>query len=157
MLDEVRDYMRLHHYSIHTERTYCDWIKRFVQFHDMKSRNDLSAGEKKIELFLIHLAVQGNVSPTTQNQAMNALVFLYKKVLNLPLDDEINAVRAHKKVNVPVVMTREETAKVIALTNGTSQLVVKLMYGSGLRIPVCVSAQAGRKRSGCGYKRLIMN
>jgi site-specific recombinase XerD len=127
LLDEVWDYMRLHHYSIHTERTYCDWIKKFVRFHDMKSRNDLSEGEKKIELFLTHLAVQGNVSPSTQNQAMNALVFLYKKALNLPLDDEINAVRAHKKVNAPVVMTREETAKVIALTTGTSQLVVKLM------------------------------
>lgn len=83
---------------------------------------------------MTHLAVQGNVSPSTQNQAMNALVFLYKKVLNLPLDDEINAVRAHKKVNVPVVMSREETAKVIALTTGTPQLVVKFMYGSGLRI-----------------------
>jgi integron integrase len=134
LLDEVRDYMRLHHYSIHTERTYCDWIKKFVQFHDMKSRNDLSDGEKKIELFLTHLAVQRNVSPSTQNQAMNALVFLYKKVLNLPLNDEINAVRAYKKVNVPVVMSREETAKVIALTIGTPQLVVKIMYGSGLRI-----------------------
>ena len=134
LLDEVRDYMRLHHYSIHTERTYCYWIKKFVQFHDMRSRNDLSDGEKKIELFLTHLAVQENVSPSTQNQAMNALVFLYKKALNLPLDDEINAVRAHKKANVPVVMSREETAKVIALTTGTPQLVVKLMYGSGLRI-----------------------
>ncbi|MBU2591188.1 MAG: phage integrase N-terminal SAM-like domain-containing protein [Nitrospinae bacterium] len=100
LLDEVRDYMRLHHYLIHTERTYCDWIKKFIQFHDMKSRNDLSEGQKKIELFLTHLAVQGNVSPSTQNQAMNALVFLYKKALNLPLDDEINAIRAHKRVNV---------------------------------------------------------
>ena len=74
---------------------------------------------------MTHLAIQGNVSPSTQNQAMNALVFLYKKVLKLPLDDEINAVRANKKVNVPVVMTREETARVIALTTGTPQLVVK--------------------------------
>ncbi len=80
------------------------------------------------------LAVQGNVSASTQNQAMNALVFLYKKVLKLPLDDEINAVRAKKKVNVPVVMTHEETARVIALLTGTPQFVVKLMYGSGLRI-----------------------
>jgi site-specific recombinase XerD len=100
----------------------------------MKSREDLSNGEKKIEAFLTHLAVHGSVSAATQNQAMNALVFLYKKVLKRPLDDEINAVRANKKVNMPVVMTREETAKVIALTTGTPQLVVKLMYGSGLRI-----------------------
>jgi site-specific recombinase XerD len=113
LLDEVRDYMWLHHYSIHTERTYCDWIKKFVQFHDMKSRNDLSDGEKKIEMFLTHLAVNKNVSPSIQNQAMNALVFLYKRVLKNQLDEEINAVRATKKVNVPVVMTREETTKVI--------------------------------------------
>lgn len=134
LLDEVRDFMRLHHYSIHTERSYCDWIKKFVQFHQMKSRENLSNGEKKIEAFLTDLAVQGNVSASTQNQAMNALVFLYRKVLKLPLDDEINAVRAKKKVNVPVVMTREETARVIALTTGTPQLLVKLMYGSGVRI-----------------------
>jgi len=116
------------------KRTYCDWIKKYVQFHQMKSREDLSNGEKKIEAFLTDLAVRGNVSASTQNQAMNALVFLYKKALKLPLDDEINAVRAKKKVNVPVVMTTEETARVITLTTGTSQLVVKLMYGSGLRI-----------------------
>ena len=134
LLDEVHDYMRLHHYSIHSERTYCDWIKRYVQFHGMKSRQDLSDGEKKIEAFLTHLAVREIVAPATQNQAMNALVFLYKKVLKLPLDNEINAVRAPKKVNVPVVLSREETAKVISFTSGTPQLVVKLMYGSGLRI-----------------------
>ena len=101
LLDEVREFMRLHHYSIHTERTYCDWIIKVLQFHRMKSRRDLSNGEKKIEAFLTHLAVRANVSASTQNQAMNALVFLYKKVLKLPLHDEINAVRANKKVNVP--------------------------------------------------------
>ena len=123
LLDDVRDYMRLHHYSIHTERTYCNWIVKFVQFHQMRSRQDLSPyGEKKIEAFLTDLAVRGNVSAATQNQAMNALVFLYKKVLRLPLDDEINAVRASKKLNVPVVMTREEAAKVIAIMSGTPKL-----------------------------------
>ena len=134
LLDEIRDFMRLHHYSIHTERSYCDWIKKYVQFHKMKSREDLLNGEEKIEAFLTDLAVRGNVSAATQNQAMNALVFLYKKVLKLPLDGEINAVRAKKKVNVPVVMTREETARIIVLIAGTPQLIVKLMYGSGLRI-----------------------
>jgi len=134
LLDEVRDYMRLHHYSIHTERTYCDWIKKYVHFHQMKSREDLTGGETKIETFLTHLAVKGNVSPATQNQAMNALVFLYKKVLKLPLEEAINAVRAPKKVNVPVVMTREETAKVLSMMAGIPQLVVKFLYGSGLRI-----------------------
>ena len=134
LMDEVRDVMRLHHYSIHTERTYCDWIKRYVLFHKMKSREDLTDGEHKIELFLTDLAVNKNVSPATQNQALNALVFLYKKVLKDPLEKQINSIRASRKLNVPVVMTREETAKVISLIEGTPQLAVKLIYGSGLRI-----------------------
>ena len=138
LLDEVRDFMRLHHYSIHTERTYCDWIKKYVHFHHMKSREDLEDGEKKIEAFLTYLAVQKNVAPATQNQAMNALVFLYKKILKQPLDDEINAVRATKKKNVPVVMTREETRQVLSLMQGTPQVVAKLLYGSGLRISEAV-------------------
>ncbi len=66
IMDEVRDIMRLHHYSIHTERSYCDWIKRFIRFHKMKSRDDLKDGELKIEQFLTHLAVDGHVSPSTQ-------------------------------------------------------------------------------------------
>ena len=133
LLDEVHAVMRLRHYSIHTERSYCDWIKRFVHFHDMKSRDDLKGGEPKIEQFLTHLAVEGNVSPSTQNQAMNALVFLYKKVLEQPLDGRINAVRAKKKQNIPVVLSREEVASLISLMQGTPHLVVKLLYGSGLR------------------------
>ena len=130
--------MRLRHYSIHTERTYCDWIKKYVLFHKMKSRSDLENGEKKIEAFLTHLAVNRNVAKSTQNQAMNALVFLYKRVLKVPLDKEINSVRATKKVNIPVVMTREETAKLISAMEGSAQLASKLMYGSGLRISEAV-------------------
>jgi len=80
ILDEVRQYLRLHHYSIHTERSYVDWIVRFIHFHRMRSREDLLPGEPKIEAFLTHLAVEGNVATATQNQAMNALVFLYKRV-----------------------------------------------------------------------------
>ena len=134
ILDQVRDVMRLHHYAISTEKSYCEWIKRFILFHKMKARDDLNNGEKKIEMFLTDLAVNKKVAPSTQNQAMNALVFLYKKVLNQPLDKEINAIRASKKKNIPVVMTPEETVKIITLMEGTPQLVAKLMYGSGLRI-----------------------
>ena len=134
LLDEVRDVMRLHHYSIHTERTYCDWIKRYIRHHSMTNRQDLIDGEAKIEAFLTHLAVDKNVAPSTQNQAMNALVFLYKHVLKQTLDQEINAVRASRKINIPVVMTREEVAQIIALMEGVPQLVVKLLYDSGLRI-----------------------
>lgn len=134
LLDDVRDVMRLLHYSIHTERTYIKWIKQFVHFHKMTSRNDFACGEKKIEDFLTHLAIHGNVAPATQNQAMNALVFLYRKVLKLNLDGKIDALRAVKKKNIPAVMTREETANVLSLMTGTPQLVTKLLYGSGLRI-----------------------
>jgi len=134
LLDEVREFMRLKHYSIHTERTYCEWIRRYVKYHQMEDRGDLHGGEKKIEQFLTHLAVESNVSPATQNQAMNALVFLYKRLLKEPLQDEINAVRAPRKVNIPVVLTREEVRQLIDIMENTPQLIVKLLYGSGLRI-----------------------
>jgi len=133
-MDEVREVMRLHHYSIHTERSYCDWIKRFIRFHKMKSRDDLKDGELKIEQFLTHLAVDGHVSPSTQNQAMNALVFLYRKVLKQELEQKIDAVRAKNRETVPVVMTREEVVQVIGFMEGIPQLAAKLLYGSGLRI-----------------------
>lgn len=134
ILDQVRDIMRVKHYSIHTERTYCDWIKRYINFHGMSARSDLNNGEKKVEQFLTWLAVEKTVAPSTQNQAMNALVFLYKMVLKTPLTKEIDAVRARKKINVPVVMTRDEVRNVIDVMEGTPQLTVKILYGCGLRI-----------------------
>jgi site-specific recombinase XerD len=110
-----------------------DWIVRFIRFHNMRSREHLFPAEAKIESFLTDLAVHANVAPATQNQAMNALVFLYKRVLKHPMQESINAVRADKKIHVPVVMTREEVASVISLMNGTAQMVAKLLYDSGLR------------------------
>ncbi len=134
LLEQMRRVLRLHHYSIHTERSYLDWVIRFVRFHRMKTREDLLPAEPKIEAFLTDLAVEGRVAASTQNQAMNALVFLYKHVLELPLEGRISAIRADKKVHLPVVMTREEVGAVISLMEGTPQLVTKLLYGSGLRI-----------------------
>jgi integrase len=125
--------LRLHNYSIHTERSSVDWIVRFVRFHSMRSREDLFPAEPTIESFLTALAVPGHVAAATQNQAMNALVFLDKRVLNHSLLGTIKAVCADKKINVPVVMTREAVAAVISLLDGTTQLVAKLPYGSGLR------------------------
>jgi integron integrase len=133
-MDQVRDYLRLHHYSVHTERSYCDWIRRFVQFHGMTSREDLARGEPKIEAFLTHLAVDLNMASATQNQAMNALVFLYKRVLAEPMEQTLHALRAKPKENLPVVLTRDEVARIVPLVRGTPQLVVKLLYGGGLRI-----------------------
>jgi len=100
----------------------------------MSSRQDLGNGEQKIEAFLTRLAVDADIAPATQNQAMKALIFLYKNVLKVPLEKEINVVRAAQKINIPVVMTRDEVRQVIHYMEGTPQLVVKLLYGSGLRI-----------------------
>src|SRR5438552_1430066 len=133
LLDQVRALMRVRRYAYRTERSYCDWIRRFVKFHRMTCREDLNGGSEKTERFLTHLAVDGNVAPSTQNQALNALVFLYGQVLNQPLKG-VDAVRAKRPARVPVVLTPEEARRIIALTPGTPQLVVKLLYGSGLRL-----------------------
>jgi site-specific recombinase XerD len=100
----------------------------------MRSRENLFPAEPKIEAFLTDLAVHRNVAPATQNQAMNALVFLYKRVLNHSLQGSINAVRAAKKLDVPILRTREAVAAVISRMDGTAQVVAKLLSGSGLRI-----------------------
>ena len=102
------------------------------------SEDDLHHGEEKIEAFLTYLAGDRQVATSNRNQAMNALVFLYKHVLKQPLSGEINADRARKQFRIPVVLTREETARVIALMSGVHQLIVKLLYGSGLRITECL-------------------
>ncbi|SLM29179.1 Integron integrase (fragment) [Desulfamplus magnetovallimortis] len=134
LLDEVRAIMRVRRYSIHTERSYCDWIKRYINFHKMRSRDDLENGEKKIELFLTHLAIDTNISASTQRLALNALIFLYKHVLGKPLNEKIDAVRAPEKKNIPVVMTIDEVTKIIKLMESTPKLIVQLLYGTGLRI-----------------------
>jgi integron integrase len=134
ILDEVKEKLRLKRYSIHTERAYCEWIKKYIVFHKMESRADLIDGEKKVEQFLSFLALEKYMAPATQNQALNALVFLYKKVLNNPFGDAIDAVRAPKKINIPVVLTREEVKLIIDIMEGTPQLFVKLLYGCGLRM-----------------------
>ena len=126
--------MRLKHYSIRTEQCYCDWIRRFVRFHAMKARDDLLCGpEAKMELFLSDLAVNGHVAASTQNQAFNAILFLYREILHLPLQN-VQAVRADRPVRVPTVLTPEEARQVILAMSGTPQLVAKLLYGSGLRL-----------------------
>jgi len=133
LLDQVRQVLRLHHYSIRTERAYCDWIRRYVKFHGMKSRADLQEAKAKVELFLTDLAVRGEVAAATQNQALNALLFLYGRVLEQPLAG-VDAVRATRPKKMPTVLTAEEVRRVLGLMSGPAQLVVKLLYGSGLRL-----------------------
>ena len=126
------------HYSVSTERTYCDWIKQYVRFHGMQNRESLfGEAENKVEKFLTYLATERNVAASTQNQAFNALVFLYKRVLGSPLEN-VRATRSRKTTRIPVVMTRDEVKPVIQLLDGIPELVVKLLYGSGLRITEAV-------------------
>jgi integron integrase len=134
LLDQCREVMRLKHYSIRTERCYCDWIRRYIHFHKMRLREELTQEPKaKMELFLSDLAVNGQVAAATQNQAFNSLLFLYREVLGVAVDG-VEAVRADRPVRVPVVLTKEETRRVFLAMSGTTQLVVKLLYGGGLRL-----------------------
>jgi site-specific recombinase XerD len=132
-LEQVREIMRLRHYSIRTEQSYSDWIRRYVRFHRMRSRAELTPGEAKVEQFLSDLAVNGRVAAATQNQAFNALLFLYREVLHEPFEN-VQAVRAKRPIRVPTVLTPEEVKRAIEAMSGTPQLVVKFLYGSGLRL-----------------------
>jgi len=137
LLDRVRQAIRLKHYSIRTEEAYVNWIKRFILFHNKRHPKDMGAPE--IETFLTHLAVDLNVAASTQNQALSALLFLYREVLKKDLDERtIDAVRAKKPKRLPTVLTKDEVLKVIGFLSGTNQLMAKLLYGSGLRLMECL-------------------
>jgi len=136
LLDEIHEFMRLRHYSIRTERSYINWIKRYCIFHKMKHPRKM--GIPEIEAFLSHLATEEKIGRSTQNQAFNALLFLYKEVLKIPLDDPIDAIRAPLRTRLPVVMTREETQRVLSAMSGTPKVMARLMYGSGLRLMECI-------------------
>jgi integron integrase len=133
LLDIMRDKIRFKHYSISTEKVYIYWSKRYILFHNKRHPKDMS--KEEIESFLTHLATIENVSPTTQNQAFNALLFLYEQVLNISLKDKnIQALRAQTRKHIPVVLTIDEVKKIISNLSGIYQLMVKLMYGCGLRM-----------------------
>ena len=133
LLEIMRDKIRFKHYSIKTEQVYLHWSKRYILFHNKRHPKDM--GKIEIEQFLTHLATKLNVSPTTQNQAFNALLFLYEQVLNISLKDQnIQALRAQERKHIPVVLTIDEVKSIILNISGIYQLMVKLMYGCGLRM-----------------------
>ncbi|MBX9914600.1 MAG: integron integrase [Pseudomonadaceae bacterium] len=132
LLDQVRQQIRLRNYSIRTETVYAEWVKRYIRFH--KYRHPLEMGAVEVEAFLTHLAVKRNVAAATQNQALAALLFLYKEVLKVELPWLEGVVRAKKPTHLPVVLTREEVARVLAELSGVAALVANLLYGSGLRL-----------------------
>jgi len=133
LLDIMRDKIRFKHYSIKTEQSYIGWAKRYILFHNKRHPKDM--GKLEIEQFLTHLATKLKVSPTTQNQAFNALLFLYEQVLDISLKDQnIQALRAQQRKHIPVVLTKDEVQTIIVNMKGIYQLMVKFMYGCGLRM-----------------------
>lgn len=132
LLDQVRDKIRLKHYSIRTEQAYVDWIKRFILHFDKRHPSELGAPE--VEAFLTHLAVQGRVAASTQNQAKSALLFLYKQVLGVELPWLDGVEQAKVPSRLPVVLTKDEMQQVLSRLQGMHWLVGSLLYGAGLRI-----------------------
>ncbi|HEY9768956.1 MAG TPA: phage integrase N-terminal SAM-like domain-containing protein [Coleofasciculaceae cyanobacterium] len=124
--------MRLKHYSYQTKKTYVHWIKRYILFHNKQHFKDM--GGKEIEAFLIDLAVNQKVAASTQNQALHAILFLYKQILKQDLDLKVDAVRAKRNKYLPTVLTKEEVLAIINNLSGVYPLVVKLLYGTGLRL-----------------------
>ncbi|HEY4688606.1 MAG TPA: integron integrase [Anaerolineae bacterium] len=135
LLDQVRDALRLKHYSIRTETAYLDWVRRYVLFHNKRHPADMDTDE--IRTFLTHLALDQNVAASTQNQALSALLFLYRNVLGRELNLPINAMRAQRPARLPTVLAKEEVTAVIGDLTGVYQLMAKLLYGSGLRLMEC--------------------
>ncbi len=136
LLDQVRAAIRTRHYSLRTEKAYIHWIKRFIFFH--KKRHPLEMGEGEVGQFLSSLATEAHVSASTQNQALNALLFLYREVLEKPLGYINGVVRAKRPSRLPVVLTRPEVRAILGALNGSEWLMAMLLYGAGLRLMDCL-------------------
>jgi integrase len=132
LLDRVRERIRVKHYSLRTEDAYLQWIRRFILFHGKRHPNEM--GGPEVEAFLSYLAMEGRVSPSTQNQALSALLFLYREVLEVELPWLDGVVRAKRPKHIPVVLTESEVRALLAQLDGTRWLVACLLYSSGLRV-----------------------
>ena len=138
LLDIVRDKIRAKHYSLSTEKTYLHWIKCYILFHNKKHPIDM--GKDEIEQYLTSLAVKNRVSPTTQNQAFSAILFLYREVLGVDMSEwDIQALRAQERKHIPTVLTKDEVDEIISATNGIYKIMTSLMYGCGLRMSELLS------------------
>lgn len=137
LIEQVRQVMRYHHYKYRTEQTYCDWIIRYIKYHNCQ-KHPREMGKIEIESFLSHLASERKVSASTQRQALNAIVFLYTKVLDMPVAENIGHVRAKKQNKPPVVLTKNEVQQVFANMTGDHLVMASILYGCGLRLMECV-------------------
>jgi integron integrase len=140
LVDETRRVMRLRHYSIRTEEAYVQWIRRFIRFSG--GRHPREMGSEEIIAFLSHLAIEGKVAAATQNQALNAISFLYRRVLGRELGDLSSMARAKKRRHLPVVLTRSEVNELLSRLDGVHRLAAGLMYGAGLRLMETVRLRA---------------
>ncbi len=131
LLDQLRAKCRLKHFSMSTEKSYFDWVRRYILFHDKKHPDQMAVRE--IESFLTHLAVVRNVSASTQNQALSALLFLYKDVLNIEIEG-VNAIRSKKPTKLPIVLSQKEVQDLLTTMTGVNGLVAKVLYGTGMRL-----------------------
>src|SRR3989442_4954189 len=135
LLDRVRDAIGARHYSRRTEKAYVNWIKRYIFFHG--KRHPAEMGAPEVTRFLTSLAVDGRVAASTQNQALSALLFLYREVLAVDLPRLDGVVRAKRPERLPVVLTREEVCAVLQRLTGVPHLMAYLLYGAGLRVLEC--------------------
>ena len=137
LMDQVGEVLRYHHYAHRTEKTYCEWIIRYIKYFGAK-RHPRQMGKAEIEAFLSHLATARKVSASIQRQALNAIVFLYRHVIGMPIEDQIEPARAKRHPRPPVVMTKSEIKRMFSQMQGVHLLMAKLMYGSGLRLMECI-------------------
>ena len=136
LLDQVRNSLRQRNYAFSTEKTYISWIKRFIIFHEKRHPKDM--GEKEIEAYLTHLAVDRKVSPKTQGQALNAILYLYKNILKRDIE-EIRTLRPRETKRLPTVLSQQEVSKLLSFIRGENKMMAKLLYGSGLRVSECLN------------------
>ncbi len=136
LLDQIRHTIRIRHLSFETEKAYVFWAKKFILFHNKRHPKEM--GQEEVTRFLSYLATHRNVAAATQNQALAAILFLYKEVLKVPLPWIDDVVRAKRPKRLPVVLTQDETKTIIAKLSGIKWLVVSMLYGSGLRQKECL-------------------
>ncbi len=132
LLDQLRHAIRVRHMSLATEKTYVQWVRRFILFHS--KRHPIEMAEKEVNAYLTHLATERGVSASTQKQALCAILFLYRHVLDRQPGDLGDLIRARRRRRLPVVLTRDEVRRTLSNTTGVPRLILTLLYGGGLRL-----------------------
>ena len=152
LLEQLRDAIRRRHYSYRTEETYLHWVRRFIHFSGLRHPRELGAAE--VTAFLNYLARDREVAAATQNQALSALLFLYKEVLAEPLPWLDGPERAKRPARLPAVLTRDEAQRLLAQMHGTKWLMASLLYGAGLRLRECLKLRV--KDVDFGYRQIMV-